>query len=517
MKNRLLIKLIILALFLSQLITSNSALGSNSPQLKDQIVIYNFEITATSDNERANVLLKGVYQSLGKLKEEDSIHKLKENDLRISLISENGKVIQSYDIENPLVQNLEFSEDQNGKLNQVNLENKKSSFSIRSKKIDDVSSIVVKKIGKGNKEDKLVEISLSSVSQQSADTISITENNLTHKGAAETPFEVIPIVNNGAISEKINLVIMGDGYTSGEMDKFVTDAQTVGNYIMTQSPYKERDSDFNVYAIKVISNASGAGADRNNLIDNYFGSCFYYDGFAARLLAPTKSLEVDNVLSTHFPLYDAGLIIVNSAVYGGSGGTYPTSSMHSSAPEIMLHEMGHKWGLHDEYWWIGNENAPNCTSNNNPEEIKWKSFLGVNGVGIFEYESPGTGWFRPHQNCKMRFLHEEFCEVCKDAQNKKFNDLLKIKTPVASFYNKKRFKGSETQLHEGSYTLEDLVKKGIADNSISSIKVTSGYKITLYDLNNFSGSSIDILNKNRRLAKVKFNNMTSSLIISKIY
>ena len=64
-------------------------------------------------------------------------------------------------------------------------------------------------------------------------------------------------------------------------------------------------------------------------------------------------------------------------------------------------------------------------------QVKWKRFIGKNGVGVYEYDNGGDGWYRPHENCKMRFLGKQyaFCEVCKEQIRRTFcedSDVTKI-------------------------------------------------------------------------------------------
>ncbi len=77
----------------------------------------------------------------------------------------------------------------------------------------------------------------------------------------------------------------------------------------------------------------------------------------------------------------------------------------------------------DEYWpGSGTEYWPNMTQETDPTKVKWARFIGKNGVGIYEYDNGGDGWYRPHENCKMRFLGKQyaFCEVCKEGLRKAF-------------------------------------------------------------------------------------------------
>ncbi|RPH30050.1 MAG: T9SS C-terminal target domain-containing protein [Bacteroidales bacterium] len=223
------------------------------------------------------------------------------------------------------------------------------------------------------------------------------------------------LLYNGSPTTKVNIVILPDGYTTSQLSKFVTDAQNVVNVFFSRAPFNTLKSRFNVVIVKVPSNVSGAGSSPSYPIDNYFGSCFYTGGIQ-RLLAPTKTSKVASVLRSNFPSYDIVCVQVNTTTYGGSGGTYATYSMHSQAPDLAIHEIGHSYGvLADEYYagayYLGEK--ANQTKNSNPATIKWKAFLNQGGVGIYPFaENPA--WFRPHQSCEMRYLGYPFCLVCQN-------------------------------------------------------------------------------------------------------
>ncbi len=238
------------------------------------------------------------------------------------------------------------------------------------------------------------------------------------------------ILHNGDPSKFINFVFLGDGYTESELNDFVNHAEDITDYLFTISPFKEYKNYFNVYVIKVSSAESGAKHPRTasdcppahehpvSSADNYYGSTFdYYD--IHRLLVAVYMSAINNIVSTHFPQSDVNLMIVNSPYYGGSGGWTATGSIHPSANEIMVHEIGHTFGhLADEYWagdFYAGEYA-NMTQESDPELIKWKNWLGYEGVGIYVHGTSGeaANWYRPHQSCKMRYLGYDFCAVCKE-------------------------------------------------------------------------------------------------------
>jgi hypothetical protein len=214
----------------------------------------------------------------------------------------------------------------------------------------------------------------------------------------------------------VNLVILGDGYTLNELPEFDMAAIDLAEYVLNQRPMDSYRNFFNVFSIRVPSNESGAALDPSALIDNYFGSTYNYAGID-RLLVPTKRSEAFNVLINNFPEYDQVMVVVNHEKYGGSGGTFATTSIHNSAPEIAAHEIGHSFSnLRDEYW-AGPQYAReslNMTQKTDVDSIIWANWYGAFEVGLYPFSEDPT-WHRPHENCKMRRLGPEFCAVCTEA------------------------------------------------------------------------------------------------------
>jgi len=231
--------------------------------------------------------------------------------------------------------------------------------------------------------------------------------------AAPPRFEVVKIIDNGPDSENIVLTIMGDGFTAAEQALFITKATELCGYLLGKHPFSSFQDVFNVYAIKVISNQSGAAENLGDTVDNYFGSKFYFDGKTERLLYTPYTSRVTELLNHYTPLYDMAALLVNSTKYGGAGGSISVISSHETATETLVHELGHSVGnLADEYWWVGRE-APNMTKNNNPATIKWRHWLNVEDVGIYAFaEDEDPNWYRPHEYCTMRYLYQPFCGVC---------------------------------------------------------------------------------------------------------
>lgn len=271
------------------------------------------------------------------------------------------------------------------------------------------------------------------------------------------------IVDHGSPSERWNLVLVGDGYRASEMATYHTNAQDFVDALFGEPPFNDtylfgsRLSDaINVYRIDVTSTDSGADdpavcGGSGAMPATYFDARFCNSGIR-RLLQVTDA-TVQTVVSAQLPQAHMTMALVNSPIYGGSGGAVATVSMAAGANEIGLHEMGHTaFGLADEYeYWAGcgvdtaNNNhpasepsEPNVTIDNNRSSIKWASLIAastpmpttnnadctlcdpqpnplpVGTVGAFE----GAHYYhcdayRPEFNCKMRALGYPFCAVCK--------------------------------------------------------------------------------------------------------
>ncbi|EGV44113.1 T9SS type A sorting domain-containing protein [Bizionia argentinensis JUB59] len=258
-------------------------------------------------------------------------------------------------------------------------------------------------------------------------------------------FDVETIKNSGDNDKRINIVVLGDGYTTSELTLFRNHALNFSNSIFSQSPFSEYAEYFNVHIINVISNESGASHPRTSTdtgcfnvpilsVDNYFGTA--YDSYGSHhLLYTPNSALISTVLANNFPEYDQALILVNAPYYGGSGAEFPIASTGVSTNEITIHEIGHSLvNLKDEYYPEDAlaEEGINMTQESDPTLVKWVNWVGTNNIGVYKYCNTGScsTWYRPHQKCKMRTLGKPFCAVCKEGIIEKIHDLV---SPIDSF------------------------------------------------------------------------------------
>lgn len=251
-------------------------------------------------------------------------------------------------------------------------------------------------------------------------------------------FDVETIKFSGNNDKRINLVILSEGYQATELSDFITDATKLTNEMFNESPFSEYTNFFNVYAIKVPSNESGADQPTTGIfVDTYFNAT--YNAFGSpRLLyyeidgnnANNTAAKILNVLASNFPTYDQALILVNSDKYGGSGGQFPMAYNGTSGTKVIMHELGHSlFDLKDEYYpgdLLAGE-AINMTQETDPNLVRWKNWINTNGVGVYQYNC-ATGncsdWYKPHNNSIMEFIDKPFGSVCKEGMIEKIHDLL---------------------------------------------------------------------------------------------
>src|ERR1044072_4719015 len=176
------------------------------------------------------------------------------------------------------------------------------------------------------------------------------------RAAAAEPVQTI--VNNGDPSNRVDIVILGDGYTAAEMSKYQSDIQQFVGHMFEQEPLKEYQRYFNVHRLDVVSAQSAADhPEAGTFRDTAFDST-YNCADIQRLICANDQKVSDAVYASLAPdKIDIILLIVNDTEYGASRGFIAVASIDPSAVEIILHEMGHTFGLlADEY----TQSPPEC-------------------------------------------------------------------------------------------------------------------------------------------------------------
>ena len=238
-------------------------------------------------------------------------------------------------------------------------------------------------------------------------------------------YKLDTLVYAGDSKNMTDIVFLGDGFTQSELSKFEKKTKEYTDYFFKKEPWKRYKNMFNVFYVQTPSKVSGAGMTPDAPIDNFYGTTFGCAG-VDRMPWPTNMSKVNEVLNFTKPDYDLVVILVNSTKYGGAGNEYYKMmcvSLESSSKETVCHEAGHSFaGLADEYWYDRTEESPNDARKINP--VKWQSWVGTEKVGVYPFEDT-EGWYRPHQNCLMRYLNCEYCAVCRETIIEKIHSITK--------------------------------------------------------------------------------------------
>ncbi len=173
-----------------------------------------------------------------------------------------------------------------------------------------------------------------------------------NRSALITGHKLWNLFRNGNPKDKIDILILGDGYTRKEKRKFHADAKRLAGALFDIEPFRSRQSDFNVRAIDIFSPESGIsnprGLDWKNSVLGLSYNTFDSDRYA--LAYDNKTVRE---IAGQAP-YDALIILANSTKYGGGGifNLYSTVAVDTEPAEyIMMHEFGHSFaGLGDEYY-----------------------------------------------------------------------------------------------------------------------------------------------------------------------
>jgi len=209
--------------------------------------------------------------------------------------------------------------------------------------------------------------------------------------SAPPKLNVWAVIENGPPRDKVDLLLLGDGYTAAEMDKWHRDARRTADLLFAVSPFKEHRRDFNVWAIDTPADESGVSQPSDSL---YRGSPVRasYDAFGSERYILTFDNARLREIAAAAP-YEFIEIVTNSRKYGGGGifNLFATVSADNAfTPYVFVHEFGHHFaGLADEYYTsdvaYGSASErpepwePNVTAD--PQAAKWKDLLTA-GIGL---------------------------------------------------------------------------------------------------------------------------------------
>lgn len=258
-------------------------------------------------------------------------------------------------------------------------------------------------------------------------------------------YPIKKLLDNGSPEEKVDVVFLPEGYTEGEMDKFIADSKRMMNALFNAAPFSRHKKDFNFYAVQVVSEESGTDIPGEHIYRNTAFNSNFYTFDTPRYLTSKDMLSIHDAAA--LVPYDHVYVLVNTERYGG-GGFYNFLSLTSVddylSETVFVHEFGHGFaGLADEYYssdvaysdyynlkiepW-----EPNITTMVNFDS-KWADMVSqgtlvptVRKAGnkkiLGAFEGGGylpKGIYSPMMDCRMKSNEaEEFCPVCQEAIEK---------------------------------------------------------------------------------------------------
>ena len=268
------------------------------------------------------------------------------------------------------------------------------------------------------------------------------------------------IHQGGNLAQTVDIVIVAEGYTEAEKDKFFKDAGRSADALFSHEPFASQKERFSVRAVFAPSADSGVSLPRKGEWRSTSTSSHFDTFYTDRYLTTSSVWDVFNIIGT-VP-FEQIIVLANTDIYGGGGIYNSLTIMNSDHPTfvpVLVHEFGHAFGgLADEYFYDDQYGTmyPSDTEPWEPNittlvdfESKWADMLPAGTpvptpvdkleerdvrriwrtliqeekdllnlkLGVYEgggYQSKGV--YRPVQECRMKINEcERFCPVCTRA------------------------------------------------------------------------------------------------------
>jgi hypothetical protein len=255
--------------------------------------------------------------------------------------------------------------------------------------------------------------------------------------------------------QAFNVVLLAEGFTAAQQTDFNDACASFVTTLTATEPFGGVAHGMNVFRVNVASTDAGAddpasAGGTGAIASTYFDARFGENGLRRLLVCnPSTALQV---ALAQVPEFSVAIVVVNSTIYGGSGGSVAVYSLAGGANEIALHEIGHSaFGLADEYaFYAGGvepdhehhppiePREPNVTVESSRAALKWNWAVAMTTplptmsnpdcasidlrpspvpegtTGLFEgAHYYHCGAYRPEYDCRMRSLGVPFCRVCR--------------------------------------------------------------------------------------------------------
>ncbi|MBI5432068.1 MAG: hypothetical protein HZA52_04480 [Planctomycetes bacterium] len=227
------------------------------------------------------------------------------------------------------------------------------------------------------------------------------------------------VLCHGPSSNRIDVVLMADGYELGHMDSFVDLAADVPELFARQATLREYYSYFNFLRADLVSADSGVdgfGRDYDTALGaRTLGTIAGHVGVDSKLVfgALAKVPDAERL----------AIVFVKNGVLGTGGGGIAT--IGGREVRTIVHEFGHAFGgLSDEYDTqtrpVANDarDGINVSASEDEMQVPWAHWLAAKHPGVGVYEGAlgrARGAWRPTSTGCVMASDERFCVVCQEA------------------------------------------------------------------------------------------------------
>jgi len=226
------------------------------------------------------------------------------------------------------------------------------------------------------------------------------------------------IVDNGPSENRVDVALMGDGYTLDHQEAFDKLAEDVPPFFERQATFREYFRYLNFRRFNLVShddNVDGFGREEDTALGGH--TIGTIQGHVA------VDTELVHQMLGEAPGHDGmAIVYVRVGVLGTGGGGVATIGGRSA--KTTIHEWGHAFAhLGDEYSSETHDrgsvsNRVNVSNTDDPEQVPWAHWIeaGVPGVGVYEGASGQVrGAWKPSSGGCVMDSGEFFCRPCREA------------------------------------------------------------------------------------------------------
>lgn len=202
-----------------------------------------------------------------------------------------------------------------------------------------------------------------------------------------SPGPLLELQKMGEPASKVDLLVLGDGYTGAEREKFEKDARRFTEMLFATSPFREHRAEFNVWGLCPVAEESGVSRPSSGMYRRSPVGASYDTFGTERYILTMDNRALRDIAS--FAPYEFVEILVNGETYGGGGifNQFATVAIDNPwAGYVAVHEFAHHFAaLADEYYtsdvaylppahktepW-----EPNVTALLDPAKLKWRDLV----------------------------------------------------------------------------------------------------------------------------------------------